>query len=81
MALSMYVEVEYEGTDKILIRSPVFDTINLPVELPGKVIGGGAALSFITFFLVYQDDKKNSLMWIKMERCKIVKDGFNTKGR
>ena len=50
MPLDYYVEVEYEGNDGILISSPVFDSINMPIEVQGKLIGQNA-VQFITFFL------------------------------
>jgi len=71
MALSMFVVVEYEGSDKILTASPVFDSINLPVEIPGKLVGGASAVQFITFFLVYKNSAEKSFMWVQMERCNI----------
>lgn len=69
--LNQYVEVEYEGTDKVLTRSPVFDNVNVPIEVPGKLVGQ-QGMTLISFFLVYQNMKRKKLMWINAERCDIA---------
>lgn len=71
--LSKNLKVEYNGKDNLLVISPVFDIVNLPLQVEGRLAGQkGIAIS--TFFLVYKDNKEKKLMWISSEDCDLVKE-------
>lgn len=69
--LTRKIEVQYEGDDKLLLKSPVFDVVQVPVEVPGKLVGQ-SGMTLITFFLVFSNSKQKKMFWIRMENCDVV---------
>lgn len=80
MSLNFKIRATYKGTNDIESKSPVFDSINIPMEAPGKLIGQ-PSLSLVTFFLVYESYSSKKLMWIPMTSCYLIEEiPFHGKG-
>lgn len=68
MSLNYKILVTYEGVDSLETDSPVFDSINIPMEPKGTLVGRNAVV-LATFFLVYKSTSSRQLMWVSMEKC------------
>jgi hypothetical protein len=69
MKLLDSLRVSYEGKDKVLTTSPIFDSVSLPIT--SEVIAGRVTIQMRSFFLVYETLAEKKLMWIEKENCEI----------
>jgi len=64
------IVVEYEGTDNLPCRSPVFDILSGYLPLQNKV-SNQTMVSIQCSFLVFEDHKEEKLTYVPSNKCKI----------